>query len=106
MGTSPLPTEMLRTPPLGGQSCPDRRWAGGRALTLHGPTTFLGASWVLTASVEGQPAQSPGPLPPAPPIPGIIEGSIPFVDVAGTALGIVTPPETVSEGSTLFVDEI
>jgi hypothetical protein len=83
MGTSPIPNFGLRTPPLGGTVCPDPFWKGRRALTLHGPTTFLGARWVLTASAVGQPAAPP--IPPVEPPeyvvpPGTVEGSIPFVD--------------------------
>jgi hypothetical protein len=106
VGTSPIPNFGLRSPPLGGTVCPDKVWNGRRALTLHGPTTFLGARWVLTASVLGQPAVSPAPpIPPIPP-PTVVEGAIPFADVtAGTGLEFTPPPET-SEGSTVFLDEL
>jgi hypothetical protein len=83
MGTSPIPNFGLRSPPLGGTVCPDKAWNGRRALTLHGPTTFLGARWVLTASVLGQPAQSPAvpELPPILPPTEAPEGSLPFIDI-------------------------
>jgi hypothetical protein len=105
MGTSPLPNPTL-TPPLGGTICPDPRWAAGRGLVLQGPQAFLGARWVLTASLAGQPAQSPAPpVPPVPP-PGVVEGAIPFADITtGTGLEFIPPPET-SEGSTVFLDEL
>jgi hypothetical protein len=105
MGTSPIPNFGLRSPPLGGTICPDKNWNGRRSLTLHGPTTFLGARWVLTASVLGQPAQSPAP--PVPPVlpPTVVEGAIPFAEVTGTGLEFTPPPET-AEGSTVFIDEI
>jgi hypothetical protein len=80
MGTSPIPTPMLRTPPLGGVVCPDPVWGAGRALTLHGPSLFLGASWVLTAGPQGQPASGPIPPQPPQPPPTVEEGSIPWVD--------------------------
>lgn len=79
MGTSPLPNPQ-HSPPLGGTLCPDPRWAAGRALTLHGPTTFLGPLWVLTASAIGQPAPPPE-LPPVLPPTDAPEGSLPFIDI-------------------------
>ena len=33
---------VLRTPPLGGKTCPDPLWNGGRALVLQGPQAHLG----------------------------------------------------------------
>jgi hypothetical protein len=104
MGTSPIPNFGRRSPPLGGTVCPDKAWNGRRSLTLHGPTTFLGARWVLTASVLGQPAQSPAPpIPPEPPL-GVPEGAIPFIEDTATALEVLPPPGAV-EGSTAFVEE-
>jgi hypothetical protein len=104
MGTSPIPNFGMRSPPLGGTICPDKNWNAGRSLTLHGPTTFLGARWVLTASVLGQPAQSPAP--PVPPVlpPTIVEGAIPFIEDTATVLEILPPAGSV-EGSTAFVEE-
>jgi hypothetical protein len=101
MGTSPLPNPQL-TPPLGGTVCPDPRWNGGRALVLQGPQTFLGALWVFTASLAGQPASSVG-LPPPPP-PGVMEGAIPFVEMGG-AIQELQPPSDASEGSTAFIED-
>jgi hypothetical protein len=69
----------LRTPPLSGAYCPDPAYAAGRALILAGPQSFLGAWWVLTASLEGQ-APGPGPIPPLPVEPLVAEGSIAFID--------------------------
>jgi len=103
MGTSPLPNPQ-HSPPLGGQLCPDPRWSGGRALVLQGPQAFLGVRWVLTASLLGQPAVSPAPPVPPGPIIGVIEGSIPFVDVAG-AVEVTLPPPDASEGSTAFIED-
>jgi hypothetical protein len=101
MGTSPIPVS--KSPPLGGAYCPDPRWGAGRYLTLHGPSTFLGASWVLTASVAGQPAVSPGPAPPLPP--SIPEGAIPFVEAGGALELGVPPPEGTPEGATAYVED-
>jgi hypothetical protein len=104
LGTSPIPNFGYRSPPLGGTVCPDKAWNGRRALTLHGPTTFLGARWVLTASVLGQPAQSPAP--PVPPVlpPSVPEGAIPFIEDTATVLEVLPPPAAV-EGSTAFIEE-
>jgi len=77
-----IPEPALRTPPLSGAYCPDPAYAAGRALILQGPQTFLGAWWVLTASVDGQvPGPGPGPIPPPLPVePLVAEGSIAFID--------------------------
>jgi hypothetical protein len=82
--------------------CPDPRWTAGRALVLQGPQTFLGARWVFTASLTGQPASSAG-LPPPPP-PGVVEGSIPFIEVTG-ALQELKPPPATPEGATAFIED-
>lgn len=101
MGTSPIPNFGLRTPPLGGAVCPDPYWNGGRSLVLQGPTAFLGAHWVLTASVEGQPAVSmvPPDVIPTPPV--VEEGSIPFSELDGTVV-LAQPPD--DAGYTAFAD--
>jgi hypothetical protein len=97
-----IPVPSLRTPPLGGAKCPDTFWNGGRGLTLHGPTTFLGPRWVFTASLSGQPAVSPGPPPPLPP--GIPQGAMPFTETAGT-VEVAVPPAGTPEGSVAFAEE-
>jgi hypothetical protein len=102
MGTSPIPVP--KGAPLGGTACPDTQWAGGRYLVLQGPQSFLGARWLMPASVSGQPAVSPGPPLPPEPIPGVVEGSIPFVEVEG-AVQVITPPADTPEGSTVFIEE-
>jgi hypothetical protein len=99
-----IPVPALRTPPLGGAKCPDNFWNGGRALVLQGPSAFLGPRWVLTAHLAGQPAVSAAPPVPPEPIPGVVEGSIPFVDVAGTVVVVAPPPEA-PEGSTAFIED-
>jgi hypothetical protein len=104
MGTSPIPNFGQRTPPLGGAVCPDPIWNAGRSLTLHGPSTFLGPRWVLTAIYAGQPAVSPAPPAPPEPIPGVVEGAIPFVEIGGAVQELQPPPET-PEGATAFIED-
>jgi hypothetical protein len=103
MGTSPI-KDPSTSPPLGGTVCPDPRWGGGKALVLQGPNAFLGARWLLTSSATGQPAVSPGPPLPPEPIPGVVEGSIPFVQVGGAVQVVIPPPET-PEGATAFIED-
>ena len=91
----------LRTPPLGGTVCPDPAWQAGRTLILQGPMAFLGAHWVLTASVTGQPASTVAPPLPLPP--GVPEGSIPYSDVLSTGTIVAVPPPD-EEGFTAFAD--
>jgi hypothetical protein len=102
MGTSPLPNPQL-SPPLGNTICPDPKFAAGRALVLQGPNAFLGARWVLTASLAGQPGSPALPPPPTPtPAP---QGGIPFVDwVAGVTYDAPASPDE-PEGSTAYADE-
>jgi hypothetical protein len=103
VGTSPL-ADPSRTPPLGGKICPDPRWNGGRALVLQGPNAFLGARWVFTASLAGQPASPAHPEPPAPT--PAAQGGLPFVDWV-TGLPYETPESPDQpEGSTAYADEV